>query len=94
MNDLTLNIGDLKAKIEKIVTLHQELKKENEQLVADKLELQNTVSEQKVTIENLQKSNIEIEQSKSEEQNKIVTDTKDKINELVQEIDNCIALLK
>lgn len=94
MNDLTLNIGDLKAKIEKVVKLHQELKKENEQLVADKENLQKTINEQKNTIEALEKNNKELEQSKSEEQAKIVTDTKDKINELVQEIDNCIALLK
>ena len=94
MNDLTLNIGDLKAKIEKVVKLHQELKKENEQLVADKENLQKTINEQKNTIEALERNNKELEKSKSEEQTKIVTDTKDKINELVQEIDNCIALLK
>lgn len=94
MNDLTLNITDLKGKIEKLVTLHQELKKENEQLAADKDNLQKTIEEQKNTIATLEKNNKELEQLKSEEQNKIVSDTKGKINELVQEIDNCIALLK
>ena len=94
MNDLTLNIGDLKAKIEKLVKLHQELKKENEQLASDKENLQKTIIEQKVTIEALEKNNKAIEASKNEEQSKIVVDTKEKINELVQEIDNCIALLK
>lgn len=87
MNDLTLTITDLKAKVEKLVNLHQQLKKDNDQL-------QKTVEEQKITIEKLEKNNLEIVNSKSEEQNKIVTDTKLKINELVQEIDNCIALLK
>lgn len=94
MNDLTLNITDLKSKIEKLVNLHQVLKKENEQLLADKENLQKTIDEQKLTIEALEKNNKEIEASKNEEQSKIVTDTKVKINELVQEIDNCIALLK
>lgn len=94
MNDLTLNITDLKAKIEKLVKLHQELKKENEQLAADKENLQKTINEQKSLIEALEKNNKEIEASKTEEQTKIVTDTKVKINELVQEIDDCIALLK
>ena len=94
MNDLTLNITDLKAKIEKIVKLHQELKKENEQLVTDNVNLQKTIEEQKNTIVALEKNNKEIEETKSIEQDKIVTDTKLKINELVQEIDNCIALLK
>ncbi len=94
MNDLTLNIGDLKTKIEKLVKLHQVLKKENEQLVADKDNLQKTINEQKATIETLEKNNKAIEVAKNEEQNKIVVDTKEKISELVQEIDNCIALLK
>lgn len=94
MNDLTLNIGDLKGKIEKLVKLHQVLKKENEQLVSDKESLQKTIDEQKVTIEALEKNNKAIEATKNEEQSKIVVDTKEKINELVQEIDNCIALLK
>jgi hypothetical protein len=62
--------------------------------LGDNEKLQNTIEEQKVTIEDLQKNNLELINSKSEEQNKIVTDTKLKINELVQEIDNCIALLK
>ena len=94
MNDLTLNITDLKAKIEKIVKLHQELKKENELLAAEKENLLKTIEEQKNTIVALETSNKEIQNSKNEEQNKIVIDTKEKINELVQEIDDCIALLK
>lgn len=94
MNDLTLNITDLKAKIEKIVKLHQELKKENELLSAEKENLLKTIEEQKNTIVALETSNKEIQDSKNEEQNKIVIDTKEKINELVQEIDDCIALLK
>jgi hypothetical protein len=60
----------------------------------DKETLAKTISEQKTTIEALQKENKAIQELKNEEQNKIVTDTKGKINELVQEIDNCIALLK
>lgn len=94
MNDLTLTITDLKAKVEKLVNLHQQLKKDNEQLLGDNEKLQITIEEQKISIEDLQKNNLELINSKSEEQNKIVTDTKLKINELVQEIDNCIALLK
>jgi hypothetical protein len=94
MNDLAINISDLKGKIEKLVILHQELKKENDKLSAENELLQKTVSEQKNTIDTLEQLNKEIETSKSVEQNKIVTETKDQINELVQEIDNCIALLK
>lgn len=94
MNELTLPITDLKEKIEKLVSLHQQLKKDNEQLYSDNGDLQKTIEEQKNTITTLLNKNQELVQNKEEEQNKIVSDTKLKINELVQEIDNCIALLK
>lgn len=94
MNDLAPNITDLKGKIEKLVKLHQQLKQENDSLTVEKADLLKTVEEQKAKIEALEMSNLELEEKKSEEQNTIITDTKLKINELVQEIDDCIALLK
>jgi predicted nuclease with TOPRIM domain len=94
MNDLAPTITDLKGKIEKLVKLHQQLKQENDTLASKNAELQKTIEGQKVEIETLQKVNQELEQKKTDEQNTIITDTKLKINELVQEIDDCIALLK
>jgi chromosome segregation ATPase len=94
MNDLAPNMTDLKGKIEKLVKLHQQLKQENDSLVAEKADLLKTIEDQKAVIEGLQKNAEELQQKKSEEQNTIITDTKLKINELVQEIDDCIALLK
>ena len=94
MNDLTLTITDLKAKVEKLVTLHQQLKQDNELLTVDNAILKETVEGHKLTIETLEKNNLDLLKSKSEEHNNVITDTKVKINELVQEIDNCIALLK
>lgn len=94
MNDLAPTITDLKGKIEKLVKLHQQLKQENDSLVMRNAELIKTIDGQKIEIEALQKVNKELEQKKTDEQNNIITDTKLKINELVQEIDDCIALLK
>ena len=94
MNELTLPITDLKTKVEKLVTSHQQLKKDNDQLVSEKQVLEKMIEEQQETITGLLNKNQELVQNKEVEQNKIVSDTKLKINELVQEIDNCIALLK
>jgi peptidoglycan hydrolase CwlO-like protein len=94
MNDLTHTITDLKTKVEKLVSLHGQLKVDNEQLAAAKTALEKTIDEQKAVIETLQTNNKELIENKTQEQNKIITDTKLKINELVQEIDSCIALLK
>lgn len=94
MNDLTLTITDLKTKVEKLVNLHGQLKVDNERLLVDKVTLEKTITEQKEVIEQLQTNNKALIENKTQEQNKIITDTKLKINELVQEIDSCIALLK
>ncbi len=94
MNDLALTITDLKTKVEKLMNLHQLLKQDNERLVIENTSLSKTISEQTNKIDLLEKNNQELEKNKEDEQNKIITDTKSKINELVQEIDQCIALLK
>ena len=94
MIELTISITDLKTKIEKLVDLHQQLKKDKEQLQSDNKKLKKTVEEQKNTIQELEISNRDLIKTKKEEQNRLVSDTKLKINELVQEIDDCITLLK
>jgi len=94
MKELTSNITDIKSKVEKLVVLHQELKKDNDRLSAENADALKIIKEQKLTIETLQKNNKELTENKTEEQNKTIAETKLKINELVQEIDQCIALLK
>ena len=92
MSDLTLNIADLKGKVEKLVTLHKVFKEENEKLKLELLDLKKTSENQTIKIQGLELENRELLLKKDEETNNIVT-TKEKINELVQEIDDCIALL-
>ena len=94
MNDLASPITDLKQKIEKLVALHGQLKSENDRLLAENTTFKKQIEEQKQEIETLNNQNKNLLNNKNEEQNKIITDTKLQINELVQEIDNCITLLK
>lgn len=94
MNDLTSPITDLKQKIEKLVTLHGQLKSENDRLTAENTTIKKQIEEQKQEIEKLKNINDQLQNSKNEEQTQLIVNTKTQINELVQEIDNCIALLK
>jgi chromosome segregation ATPase len=94
MNGLTLNITDLKNKIESLVDLHKQLKADNDRLLSENENSLKVIEEQKKKIELLQNDKNELIKSKNEEHNSIISDTKIKINELVQEIDQCIALLK
>lgn len=93
MSDLAPAMTDLKGKIEQLVKSHQQLKLENDKLIADNEGLKKINGEQKAKIEGLEKSIKELGDKNNTEQNTIITDTKLKINELVQEIDHCIALL-
>ena len=93
MSELAPAMTDLKGKIEQLVKLHQQLKQDNDRLSADNEGLKKTIVEQKGKIESLEKNNRELSSNKNTEQNNLITDTKRKINELVQEIDQCIALL-
>jgi hypothetical protein len=94
MSNLNSNIVDLKSKVEKLVHLHQVLKNENEQLKKSNNELLEVIENQKNRIRLTESTNSELTIKNSTEQEQRISETKIKINELVQEIDNCIALLK
>jgi predicted nuclease with TOPRIM domain len=94
MNELTNSISDLKLKVESLVDLHKNVSEENKRLKTENENLTNKINEQQKTIAAIQEEQKKIIENKSEEQNKVITDSKFKIDELVQEIDNCLALLK
>ena len=94
MNDLTTSISGLKSKIETLIELHEQIGDKNKLLESENLNLKNKLEEQEIQIALLQEEKQNIIEIKSEEQNKVIIDSKLKIDELVQEIDNCLALLK
>jgi hypothetical protein len=92
MDKVSLIVSGLEYKIKKIVDLHNQTSTENNHLKQEIKELKNIIENQKVII------------SKTEDKNKVQKiagvleqgkDNKAKlrINELVREIDKCIALL-
>lgn len=94
MSDLNNSIADLKLKIESLIHAHSNLKEENEILKTENEGLKNQLTEQQNKLTALQQEQQQLIQNKNEEQHKVITDSKLKIDELVQEIDNCLALLK
>lgn len=94
MKDLTLISDSLHSKIEKLVHLHSKLKEDNKKILAEKQLLVKKISEREEALKKLEEDSIKVKLAltlnKSTEQ---TTDIKLKINELVREIDKCIALL-
>lgn len=93
MNKISLLTKDIENKIKKIVDLQSQLKKENNHLIQEVHALKNIIEDQKVIIENLEKKLKILKIAKTLEIGKDNQQAKLKINELVREIDKCIALL-
>ena len=92
--DLPSRVDSIKNKVNKIMMMHQKVKDDIFKLEAEKDYLVKTLKERKTIIENLEEKNKRIKLAKSlSEDNESSLDVKLRINELVREIDKCIAYL-
>lgn len=94
MNELKTIVASLEGKIEKLVNSHRQTRKELLTIQAQHNNLTETVTEQKKTISELEEKTKILKLSKSISSTKEnTTELKLKINELIREVDKCIALL-
>jgi len=92
--DLPVKVESIKTKVNKIMIMHQKVKDDLFKLQAEKDQLLKSLTESKTIIENLEEKNKRIKLAKSlSEDNESSLDVKLRINELVREIDKCIAYL-
>lgn len=92
--NISLVVSSLQSKVEKLVLQHRKAVEDVKQLKQDNDFLKKTLSNQKERVEELEEKNKVLKLAKSigDEEGKN-TDLKLKINELVREIDKCIALV-
>ena len=94
MIDLKSVVTSLEGKIEKLVDLHHRAKKELSNLKTQNTHLNQTIDQQKQAIKDLEEKSKILKLSKSlTTTNENTTELKLKINELIREVDKCIALL-
>ena len=94
MSELKSVVVSLESKIEKLVDLHHRSKKEMTALQTQHNHLTQTIAEQKQTIKELEERSKVLKLSKTlSNTNENTTELKLKINELIREVDKCIALL-
>lgn len=85
-------ISSLEKKVKELVKRYAELKRKNMAMETELTELRKTVDSQKEAIKNLEEKNKIIKLAKSlADSNPDMAVMKQKINELVREIDKCIA---
>lgn len=93
-NDIALTVNSLQSKIEKLIQFHNRLKDDYSKLSVENEVLIRKVEEQKNRINKLEDSNKVIKLAKALSGDGVKSpELKNKINELVREIDKSIALL-
>ena len=95
MNDLERVVASLQSKIEKLIHLHKKHEEDNTQLLFEKTQHLISLELKNKRIKELEQLNQELQNSArlSVGDSEAKTRNKNKINELVKEIDECIALL-
>jgi hypothetical protein len=94
MNDSRSQLAQLKIKVEKLINLHTQLAKENQQLKLIQSQLAEDLKRSHQQVTELEEKNklIKMAQAVSgTDQN--TRDLKLKINEYIREIDRCLALI-
>ncbi|HIA36995.1 MAG TPA: hypothetical protein EYN89_09790 [Flavobacteriales bacterium] len=91
---LPIRVDRLQSKINKLMQLHTKVKKENENMQTEKEQLLDTLEQRRKSIRELEEHNKRIRLAKSlADTGDSSSDIKLKINEMVREIDKCIAYL-
>ena len=91
---IPVRIERIQSKVKKIMALHQKAKDENYKLQMEKEQLAKTLQEGRAKIEDLEEQNKRVKLARSlQESGETSLDVKLKINEMVREIDKCIAYL-
>jgi hypothetical protein len=93
MNLVAEHLQKLEDKIRQIAEEHHKIKDENDLLIKQSVIQKRTIEEQNIEIENLKKQVRALKIAKSVESNEETGKVKDKIQDLVREIDRCIELL-
>ena len=94
MENLDIYISGLSERVEKLVAAQSDLKNENAELRSRNTELEQAVNDQKNVLSKLEEENKVVKIAKA-----VTDDDEDRkeqrkrLNELVREVDKCIALL-
>ena len=93
MNESDKLIEDIEYKVNKLIELKLKSENENSKLLNDISELKKIINKQKLDINKLEENNKVLKIAKSIDTGGESVNAKQKINELVREVDKCIALL-
>lgn len=93
MDNKSVLISGIDYKIKKLINLHQKTKDENEKLKQQNIDLYKQIEQQNNIIKELEEKNKVLKIKGTIEGKSSSLEAKAKINEMLREIDKCIAFL-
>ncbi|MBL0104435.1 MAG: hypothetical protein IPP51_12185 [Bacteroidetes bacterium] len=91
--DLKTNFSALESRIQKLIHLHEELKKSNQQLLADNNRLMLELDDERNKIRRLEEGYKNLKEIESSTTKQSITNMKRRINDIIVEIDKNMALI-
>ena len=93
MQDLKTKFDEVENRIRKLISLHEQLKTENKKLLQLNRKLETELKEEKNRYSRLEEGMENLQESKKMLTRKSITGIKQKINEMISEIDRSSALI-
>ena len=92
--DYKSNFTELHGKIEKLIYLHEELKKVNKKLLAEKLQMTKDLADEREKILRLEEGYKNLKEIEKTSSRQSITNMKRKINDLIHEIDKNMSMME
>lgn len=93
MSDLEILVSGIDYKVRKLTGLLERCEAEKNQLLKEQLELQEILQQQRQTIQQLEDKMLKMNMARALPTKEENGNVKQKINQMVREIDRCLALL-
>jgi hypothetical protein len=91
--DLKSNFSELELRIQKLIHLHEELKKSNKQLLADNDKLKSELNDERSKVHRLEEGYRNLKEIESSTTRQSISNMKQKINDIIGEIDRSISMI-
>lgn len=93
MSDLEVLVSGIDYKVRKLTGMMERLEAEKGQLLKEQASLQEVIRQQRLAIEELEEKMLKMSMARSLTSRTEAGEVKQKINQMVREIDRCLALL-
>ena len=93
-NDTKSNFSSLESRVQNLIHLHEELKKANKKLVAEKRQKTIELEEEKIKIKRLEEGYKNLKEIEKTSSRQSITNMKRKISDIILEIDRNVSMIE